>query len=170
MLGSMGRERQYRMGMDIGICGVWLRPVVRMAGAGDQSLALARMAYAECVHCFTTGGIDAPTRADAPKNPNTIESAKRFTSTAEFHFLKKSPALKALLVVLIGLGAITLFVGKRWYDYVSKAKSPYEEIGIELNSRAPGPLNRWGCAQLQERFAKSVPPYGCAVGDGRQWK
>lgn len=85
-------------------------------------------------------------------------------------FLKKSPALKALLVVLIGVAAITLFVGKRWYDYVSKAKSPYEEIGIELNSRAPGPLNRWGCAQLQERFAKSVPPYGCAAGDGRQWK
>lgn len=84
--------------------------------------------------------------------------------------MKKSPALKAILVVLIGVAAITLFLGKRWYDYVSKAKSPYEEIGIELNSRAPGPLNRWGCAQLQERFAKSIPPYGCAAGDGRQWK
>lgn len=84
--------------------------------------------------------------------------------------MKKSPALKALLVVLIGVAAITLFVGKRWYDYVSKASSPYEEIGIELNSRAPAPLNRWGCAQLQERFAKSIPPYGCATGDGRQWK
>jgi len=65
---------------------------------------------------------------------------------------------------------VVLFVGKRWYDYVHKATSPYDEVGLDLNSRAPAPLNRQGCAQLQERFARVVPPYGCATGDGRQWK
>ncbi len=84
--------------------------------------------------------------------------------------MKKSPALKVVLVTLIAATVVTLYVGKRWYDYVSKAKSPYDEVGIELNSRAPEPLNRWGCAQLQERFASAVPPYGCATGNGRQWK
>ncbi len=82
----------------------------------------------------------------------------------------QSPALKVVLVALVATVAVTLFVGKRWYDYVSKSQSPYEEVGIALNSRAPGPLNRWGYAKLQERFAKSVPPYGCATGNGRQWK
>lgn len=65
---------------------------------------------------------------------------------------------------------VALFIGKRWYDYVSSASSPYDEVGIELNSRAPGPINRWGCAKLQERFARATPPYGCSAGNGRQWK
>ena len=84
--------------------------------------------------------------------------------------MKKSPLLKVVLIVVVATIVVTLYVGTRWYNYVSKASSPYDEVGIELNSRAPAPLNRWGCAQLQERFAKAVPPYGCAVGDGRQWK
>jgi hypothetical protein len=82
----------------------------------------------------------------------------------------KSPVLKVFLVIVTALAVVTLYVGMRWYSYVSKSASPYEEVGIELNSRAPGPLNRWGCAQLQARFSNATPPYGCATGNGRQWK
>ncbi len=84
--------------------------------------------------------------------------------------MQKSPVLKVVLMVFVATLVVTLYVGKRWYDYVSNASSPYDEVGIELNSRAPGPINRWGCAKLQERFARATPPYGCSAGNGRQWK
>lgn len=69
----------------------------------------------------------------------------------------------ALLIGGVGL------LGYKWWAYVAHAKSPYDEIGIELNSRAPGPINAWGCAQLKLRFERMIPPYGCAAPNGL-WK
>jgi|HubBroStandDraft_4_1064222.scaffolds.fasta_scaffold1688066_1 hypothetical protein len=74
-----------------------------------------------------------------------------------------------LIALVIGLGGV---VGYRWYSYVTNAgdaKDPYDEVGIGLNSRMPGPLNKWGCEQLQKHFGRMLPPYGCASADGRSW-
>lgn len=77
-------------------------------------------------------------------------------------------ALKLLLVVVI---AVISVVGFRWHRYVTNTDSPYDEVGIELNSRMPSPLNTWGCNKLQATFGKVLPPYGCQAGsDGRQWR
>ncbi|WP_313615478.1 hypothetical protein [Agrobacterium sp.] len=71
-----------------------------------------------------------------------------------------------LIVVIISVG----FIGFKWYKYVTNADSPYDEVGIELNSRMPGPINKWGCDKLHETFGNVLPPYGCQGGsDGRQW-
>lgn len=76
--------------------------------------------------------------------------------------------LRVLLIVLIA--AIVMF-GWRWYQYVSNTDSPYNEVGIELNSRMPGPINKWGCDKLQQTFANALPPYGCqSTADAKQWR
>ncbi|CAM5768923.1 hypothetical protein [Bosea minatitlanensis] len=75
--------------------------------------------------------------------------------------------LKILLVVLI---AVAGTVGWRWFQYVSNTVSPYDEVGIALNSRMPGPINKWGCDKLHAQFDSALPPYGCQAGNGRQWR
>jgi hypothetical protein len=68
--------------------------------------------------------------------------------------------------------AAAVTVGGAWYSYVTNTETPYQEVGIELNSRMPGPINQWGCDRLRQTFGKSLPPYGCQApqGDGRQWR
>lgn len=74
--------------------------------------------------------------------------------------------VQVLCVVLIG---IAVMFGGRWYMYVARAESPYDEVGIALNGYMPGPLRGWSCHKMQERFANQLPPYGCATPDGRRW-
>lgn len=71
------------------------------------------------------------------------------------------------LSILVGCGVT---IGYRWYDYVANAASPYDEVGIEINSRLPEPLRAWGCGRLKERFARAIPPYGCSDATGRAWR
>jgi hypothetical protein len=77
--------------------------------------------------------------------------------------------LRTLAILVIGFGSV---IGARWYSYVTNQTSPFQEIGIELNSRAPAPIRDWGCTQLKANFGtKTLPPYGCAQeGDGTQWR
>jgi hypothetical protein len=77
--------------------------------------------------------------------------------------------LRTLLILVIGFGSV---IGARWYTYVTNQASPFEEVGIELNSRAPAPIRDWGCAQLKANFGtKTLPPYGCArPDDATQWR
>ena len=72
--------------------------------------------------------------------------------------------LVVLMVVVVGV-----VLGGFWYRYVSNTESPYDEVGIELNSRMPDPVRKWGCDKLQATFAGALPPYGCQAGDGRAW-
>jgi hypothetical protein len=75
-----------------------------------------------------------------------------------------------LISVLIGVVvAVVVVFGFTWYRYVTNTSSPYDEVGIELNSRMPAPLRDWGCAQLKAHFAGALPPYGCQSADGRSW-
>lgn len=73
-----------------------------------------------------------------------------------------------VLGMTLGLGVL---VGGKWYAYVTNKDEPYDEIGIELNSRMPAAINAWGCKRLQASFGNIVPPYGCqSASDGRIWR
>jgi len=79
--------------------------------------------------------------------------------------------MKIVRFILIVVVAMAIVVGFRWYRYVTNTDSPYNEIGIELNSRMPGPINKWGCDMLHATFGNVLPPYGCQAGaDNRQWR
>ncbi len=72
-----------------------------------------------------------------------------------------------LIVAFISIG----FIGFQWYKYVTNTESPYDEVGIELNSRAPAPINQWGCEKLKETFGNTLPPYGCqSATNATQWR
>ncbi|MBO9099570.1 MULTISPECIES: hypothetical protein [Rhizobium] len=75
--------------------------------------------------------------------------------------------VRLILVIVIALVAT---VGFRWYRYVTNTDSPYDEVGITLNSSMPAPINAWGCARLKTTFSNNLPPYGCAAADGKSWK
>jgi hypothetical protein len=79
-----------------------------------------------------------------------------------------SKLLGLLITIVVG---IVLTLGGRWYMYVTNTKSPYDEIGIEVNRYMPQPVRAWGCGKLQETFPKFIPPDGCAKpdGNGREW-
>ena len=66
-----------------------------------------------------------------------------------------------LLIVPVVLGAV--FLGN-WTWYVTRGSTPYDEVGIELNSRMPEEMRRWGCARIAERFPRTLPPHGCSRG------
>lgn len=73
------------------------------------------------------------------------------------------------LLAIMAIVFVVVF-GYRWYAYVTNTDSPYDEVGIELNSRMPGPIKKWGCDKLHETFGNVLPPYGCQAGaDGRVW-
>lgn len=74
------------------------------------------------------------------------------------------------LVMIMAIAALVIF-GSRWYSYVTNTESPYQEVGIEINSRLPDPLNKWGCARLQATFGKVPPPLGCqSPTNSAQWR
>ena len=68
-----------------------------------------------------------------------------------------------VLTIIIALGAT---LGWRFYAYATNTESPYDEVGIELNTRVPAFMNRWACGRLQQNFPNAVPPYGCGRDDG----
>jgi hypothetical protein len=76
---------------------------------------------------------------------------------------------KIVQVVCVVLVAAVVMFGGRWYMYVARGGSPYDEVGITLNGYAPGPMRSWGCHKMQERFPGQLPPYGCGAADGRSW-
>lgn len=97
------------------------------------------------------------------------ESVSAFPGIA---FGVESPSVQKLVqIVLITVVAAIVVVGWRWHGYVTNTESPYDEVGIELNSRMPGPINKWGCDRLHATFGNVLPPYGCQTGDdGRSWR
>ncbi|MBP2550001.1 hypothetical protein J2858_002934 [Neorhizobium galegae] len=75
--------------------------------------------------------------------------------------------IRLVFILAIGFAGV---IGSRWYSYVTNTDSPYNESGIEINSRMPGPLRKWGCDRLHVTFGNMLPPYGCQAGaDGRDW-
>lgn len=81
-----------------------------------------------------------------------------------------NPALRGLMA---GGGVIVLCIlggFGYWIYYVTSAPSQYDQIGMEINNILPGPLNEWGCDQLQKRFGDQNAPFGCTAADYTSWK
>ena len=68
---------------------------------------------------------------------------------------------KFLLVSLIVVIGVYGFLGAKYYSYVTRGETPYDEIGISLAGIMLSPVRVWGCGKMKERFPKSLPPYGC---------
>lgn len=62
---------------------------------------------------------------------------------------------KLLSIVFVIVVAVAVTFGWRWYSYVSNTESPYDEVGIELNSRMPMPLRTWGCLKLKAKIGRA---------------
>ncbi|MGN7294056.1 hypothetical protein [Rhizobium sp. SAFR-030] len=78
--------------------------------------------------------------------------------------------MKIIRLALIVVIAAAFVIGGRWYMYISNTDSPYNEVGIEINSRMPAPLRKWGCDKLHATFGNVLPPYGCQAGaENRDW-
>jgi hypothetical protein len=69
--------------------------------------------------------------------------------------------------VAIGVG---LFLGGKWYVYVTATANPHDAEGTSLNAAMPEGLNRWGCAKLRVRFPDANAPEGCKAADGVSWR
>lgn len=78
---------------------------------------------------------------------------------------------KVLSFALIVLAVLIIGFGNRWYAYISNTESPYDEVGITLNTYMPQPIRAWGCAKLHANFPKALPPYGCSRpgGAAKEW-
>jgi hypothetical protein len=77
---------------------------------------------------------------------------------------------KLLTVLMVAVVAVAGVIGGRWLLYVTNTNDPLDEVGIELNSRMPDPLRKWGCVQLKTNFENRLPPYGCAATGGTGWE
>lgn len=125
-------------------------PLLGKFGGGAMGLGLALLIL-ERIGAAREKRIAAMPEAERPKPPQ--QTPLQMGVSVGF----------ALLIGGVG------FLGYKWWAYVTNTQSPYDEIGIELNSRAPRPINEWGCAQLKLRFERMIPPYGCARPEGG-WK
>jgi len=72
---------------------------------------------------------------------------------------------RAMRLVIITVLAAIVLMGGRWYLYVAHSESPYDEVGIELNSHMPAPLRAWGCARVAKRFPGTIALYGCTPAE-----
>lgn len=68
---------------------------------------------------------------------------------------------KTIRILAIVILAPVLLLGFQWHRYVTNKETPYDEVGITLNSWMPAPVRKWGCDQLKATFANSLPPHGC---------
>jgi hypothetical protein len=98
----------------------------------------------------------------------SIACRARYTELTKTNMDSIMRLLRMLLIILI---AFVGFFGFRWHTYVSNTDSPYDEVGITLNSNMPLPIRKWGCDKLHATFGNVLPPYGCQQpdGDGRSW-
>jgi hypothetical protein len=74
--------------------------------------------------------------------------------------------LATVIAVVLALGGT---FGYQWYSYVTAGLSPYDEVGISINSALPRSLRVWGCAQMEPRFPGALPPLGCGDASGLGW-
>ncbi|MET3927952.1 hypothetical protein [Devosia sp. 2618] len=95
---------------------------------------------------------------------------------SEFQVATKAPAqkkrnpLRVLMGLLIAIVLIAALVMGYWLWYVTSAGNAFDAVGIELNNMMPGPVNAWGCEQLQARFGDERAPFGCTADDYTSWR
>ena len=69
---------------------------------------------------------------------------------------------RLIVVVAAALFSVVIVLGGFWLNYVFRTPTPYDEVGIGLNSALPRPLREFACRRLRERHGAVVPPHGCA--------
>ncbi|MDP9835675.1 hypothetical protein J2T09_000416 [Neorhizobium huautlense] len=84
--------------------------------------------------------------------------------------VKKGRFLRAILGFLAIILVIAGLVLGYWYWYVTAGYTQFMQAGMEINNMLPGPMNEWGCDQLQKRFGDQNAPYGCTASDFKSWK
>ena len=79
---------------------------------------------------------------------------------------------KIALITVLAVVALAGLVGMRYRAWAVDSESPFDEVGIGLHAYMPGPVQAWGCGQLQKRFdGKTLPPHGCqTLADPRKWR
>lgn len=76
--------------------------------------------------------------------------------------------VRTAALLTIGLG---IAVAVRWTLYVTNSATPFDRVGIALNSRAPDALRRWGCDRLKATFgANTAAPAGCGQDGTSLWR
>ena len=82
---------------------------------------------------------------------------------------KRSP-WRGLLAGVGVLVVMALGLVGYWLYYVTVAPDAFDSIGMEINNVMPGPVNYWGCQQLEARFGAERAPFGCVAEDYTSWK
>lgn len=82
----------------------------------------------------------------------------------------RNPAVTGLLAGLGMLVLIILGTLGYWVYYVTSGPTQFDSIGMEINNLMPGPINAWGCSQLEARFGNDRAPFGCTASDFTSWK
>jgi len=80
------------------------------------------------------------------------------------------PIWKRLQLVLGMLALLAVGVFGFWLWYVLASSTQFQSPGMDINNMMPGPLNAWGCEQLEKRFGQDRAPFGCTADDYISWK
>lgn len=83
---------------------------------------------------------------------------------------KKLQWMQGFKTLLVGIVLVVVAALGYWAWYVTTSPTQFDQIGMEINNVMPGPLNEWGCDQLQKRFGNDRAPHGCSASDYTSWK
>lgn len=78
--------------------------------------------------------------------------------------------MRGLKTLLVGIILAVVAALCYWGWYVTTSPTQFDQIGMEINNILPGPINEWGCDQLQKRFGDDRAPHGCTASDYTSWK
>ncbi len=99
--------------------------------------------------------------------PSTLKCARRddlerMNNTPQGSSRPSRGKLAQVLPVVVGITLAGLAVPCwKWYQWATAGETPYDSIGIDMNSFMPAPLHDWACDRIAQRFPRSIPPYGC---------
>jgi len=78
--------------------------------------------------------------------------------------------MRGFKTLLVGIILAVVAALCYWGWYVTTSPTQFDQIGMEINNVLPGPINEWGCDQLQKRFGDDRAPHGCTASDYSSWK
>jgi hypothetical protein len=107
--------------------------------------------------------LGAEEAAMAGEPPVQLSQTKRYRKPAMSAGQRIGLFFGVILMIIVGITGY-------WLWYVLASPSQFNSPGMDINNMLPAPLNRWGCDQLQARFASERAPFGCTAPDHMSWK